>query len=257
MLPKSLKSWAFALLTACLFPAVSAFGGLATNQTLAAQAKASFDQAWTNYLANTNSDLAAAALARASSDLADVATNDTQRAEIARHGIAVCRQWLVREPDSAAGHYYLAMNLGKLAQAEAPSFAAYRLVYEVEAEFKTAAKLDVKYDYAGPARTLGLLYFRAPGWPLSIGSKSKAREWLERAASIAPVYPPNQLNLAEAQLKWRQRDELTGTIKKMDNIWPVAQTNFVGQSWQLDWREWDARRAAVKAGYERLSGAQP
>lgn len=254
---KAAKAWVFALLATGLFPALYAFGGPATNQTLVAQAEAAFNQAWTHYQANTNSDLAAGALARASSDLADVATNDTQRAEAARRGIAVCRRWLAREPDSAPGHYYLGMNLGKLAQAEAPSFAAYRLVYEVEAEFKTAAKLDAKYDYAGPARTLGLLYFRAPGWPLSIGSKRKAREWLERAASLAPGYPPNQLNLAEAQLKWRQRDELAGTIKKMDDIWPAAQTNFVGQSWQQEWREWDARRAAVKAGYERLRGAQP
>lgn len=257
MLLKSLNSWAFALLAVCLFPSISAFGGPATNQIFVASAETAMNQAWKDYLADTNSSAAAGAFARATSDFAEFATNDTQRAEIARRGIAVCRQWLAREPDSAPGHYYLGMNLGKLAQAEAPSFAAYRLVHEVEAEFKTAAKLDVKYDYAGPARTLGLLYFRAPGWPLSIGSKSKAREWLERAAALAPGYPPNQLNLAEAQLKWRQRDELTVTIKNMAGIWPAAQTNFVGESWQPDWCEWDARRAAVKADYERLYGTKP
>jgi hypothetical protein len=91
-----------------------------------------------------------------------------------------------QEPKSAPAHYYLAATLGELAQAEAPSIAAYLRVYEVEREFKTAAELDVRLDHAGPARTLGELYFQAPGWPLSIGSKDLAREWLERAAALAP-----------------------------------------------------------------------
>jgi hypothetical protein len=69
--------------------------------------------------------------------------------------------------------------------AEAPSIAAYLRVYEVEREFKAAAELDLRLDYAGPARPLGELYFPAPGWPLSIGCKDQAREWLERAAARA------------------------------------------------------------------------
>ncbi len=83
-------------------------------------------------------------------------------------------------------------------RAGAPSLAAYRLVQEIEREFKKAAELDETYDHAGPARCLGLLYRDAPGWPLSIGSKRKAREWLERAAALAPDFPENQLNLAES-----------------------------------------------------------
>ena len=75
------------------------------------------------------------------------------------------------------------MNFGELAEAEAPSIAAYKLVNEIEREFKAAADLDEHFDYAGPARCLGLLYRDAPGWPISIGSKHKAREWLERAAA--------------------------------------------------------------------------
>jgi hypothetical protein len=150
----------------------------------------------------------------------------------------------------------LGINLGQLAQAEAPSLAAYRLVYEVESEFKIAAKLDVNYDYAGPARTLGLLYLQAPGWPLSIGSRNKARQWLERAAEVAPDYPPNQLNLAEAQMKWHQKDELAGTLKKMDAIWPVAQTNYVGIAWDAIWPVWNARRAAIKSDYQTTYGKQ-
>jgi tetratricopeptide (TPR) repeat protein len=228
-----------------------------TNQLFILRAETVLRQARQNYQADTNSMTNALALARASFTLADLATNDTQRAQVARRGIEVCRQWLAREPKSGPGHYYLAMNLGQLAKAEAPSIAAYKLVHEVEREFQTAAELDVRYDHAGPARTLGLLYFQAPGWPLSIGSKRKAREWLERAAELAPDYPGNQLNLAEAQLKWRQREELAATLKKMEAVWPAAQTNLTGESWEQAWQEWAARRTAVKSEAQSVYGGPP
>ena len=227
-------------------------GEEAGNSVIAVRAQTAFDMAQRNYLADTNSTAAACQLARTSFDLADLATNDTRRAEIARRGIEVCRWWLVREPKSGPGHYYLAMNLGKLAQAEAPSLASYRLVHEMEREFKLAAELDVKFDHAGPARTLGELYFEAPGWPLSVGSRHKAGEWLARAVRLAPEFPENQLNLAEAQLKWREPEALAATLKNIDAIWPAARTNFTGAAWEADWVDWDARRAALKTEFPKV-----
>jgi TPR repeat protein len=229
----------------------------ATNRVFLLRAQKNFDQARKNYLADTNSTAAALALARTGFDLTDFATNETQRAEIARDGIAASRRVIEREPKSAAGHYYLAMNLGELAQAEAPSLAAYRLVHEVEREFKTAAELDVRFDHAGPARCLGLLYRDAPGWPLSVGGKTKAHEWLQRAAALAPEYPENQLNLAEAHLKWRQREELDVVMKNLKTIWPGARTNLVGEVWERSWQDWDARRAKLLADYQKVYPPKP
>ena len=120
------------------------------------------------------------------------------------------------------------MNLGQLADAEAPSIAAYKLVKEIEREFKAAADLDEHFDYAGPARCLGLLYRDAPGWPISIGSQRKAREWLEPAVKLAPDYPENHLNLAETCLRWKERDAAERELKALDALWPKAQTNFSG-----------------------------
>ncbi len=153
---------------------------------------------------------------------------------------------LARESNSAPGHYYLGMNEGQLAKALAPSLAAYRLVKQMEREFKAAADLDKSLDYAGPERCLGLLYRDAPGWPFSIGSRRKAREWLEQAAKQAPDYPENHLNLAESYLQWHESDKASGELTKLDTLWPVAQTNLTGAAWEQSWDDWSTRRADAR-----------
>jgi tetratricopeptide (TPR) repeat protein len=218
-----------------------------SNLVFLARAEQAVAAAQQNFSAAPNRVEAGWRLGSACFDVADLATNDAQREAFAKRGIAACNYALGRQTNCAAGHYYLAMNLGKLAEAEAPSLAAYRLVHEVEREFETAAALDVHFDYAGPARNLGELYFQAPSWPLSIGNKHKAREWLERAAALAPDYPENLLALAEARWKWHEHAEFAATMKQLESLWPAARTNFTGEAWESSWADWETRRAMLRA----------
>jgi hypothetical protein len=222
------------------------FADESRNPIFAGRAEAEFHRAQTQFQSHTNESASAWQFARACYDFADFATNDTERAALAEQGIAACRQWLAREPRSAPGHYYLGMNFGELADAEAPSMAAYKLVHEVEREFKSAAELDEHFDFAGPARNLGELYFQAPGWPLSVGSRHKAREWLERAVKLAPNYPENHLNLIEARLKWDDQAGAQRELKTLDTLWPDAQKFFTGAAWERSWKEWSTRRDAAR-----------
>jgi hypothetical protein len=222
------------------------FADEARDKIFAGRAHAEFERARIHWQSDTNDSAAAWQFARACFDFADFATNNTGRAATARQGIAACRELLARETNSAPGHYYLAMNYGQLAQAEAPSVAAYRLVRQIEHEFKTAADLDKTFDYAGPERCLGLLYRDAPGWPFSIGSRHKAREWLEQAAKLAPEDPENHLNLAESFLQWHESDNANRELQTLDALWPKAQTNLSGEAWERSWDNWSARRAAAR-----------
>ncbi len=243
--------WAAALF---LLAAVGiAFADEPPDPVFIARAAAEFDRTRAQYQSNTNDSTAALQLVRACFNFADLVTNETQRATLANQGIAVCHQWLAREPDSAPAHYYLAMNFGQLAKAEAPSLAAYRLVREIEREFRKAAELDGRFDYAGPDRGLGLLYRDAPGWPLSIGSRHKAREWLDEAEKLAPGYPENHLNLAEAFLRWHDHAGADRELKALDALWPVARTNLVGPAWECSWADWSARREVVRKGLGETS----
>jgi hypothetical protein len=225
----------------------------ARDKIFAARAGDEFQRARIQWQSGTNGSAAAWQFARACYDFADFATNDTGRAATARQGIAACQELLARETNSAPGHYYLAMNYGQLARAEAPSPAAYRLVKQMEHEFKTAADLDKSFDHAGPERCLGLLYRDAPGWPFSIGSRRKAREWLEQAVTLAPDDPENRLNLAESFLQWHESDSAKDELKTLDALWPDAQTNFTGEAWERSWDDWAARRDAARKRLEQVS----
>jgi tetratricopeptide (TPR) repeat protein len=189
--------------------------------------------------APTNSE-AAWKFGSACFDHGEYATNDTQRATLAVEGINAMRELIAREPKLAAGHYYLAMNLGQLARTK--TLGALPLVDQMEVEFKAAHDCDEKWDFAGPDRNLGELYFQAPGWPASIGSRFKARKHLERAVELAPDYPENHLNLLEACLKWDDAKGMRREVVAIKKLWSAAQTNFTGEAWQSNWADWNSRR---------------
>jgi hypothetical protein len=214
------------------------------NKIFAARAEAEFQRAQIQFQSDAGNPTNAWQFARACFDFGDFATNGVDRATIAVQGIAACRQLIARSPKSAPAHYYLAMNLGQLARTEL--LGAFKLVKEMEGEFKTAAGLDAHFDFAGPERNLGLLYREAPGWPASIGSKRKARSLLEQAAKLAPDYPENNLNLAESYLQWHESDAAKLKLKVLDLLWTKAQTNFTGEAWERSWADWSTRRAAAQ-----------
>ena len=135
-------------------------------------------------------------------------------------------------------------KINKFSTSAMEEFAA--IVDEMEREFKTARDLDAKFDYAGPDRSLGLLYFQAPGWPASIGSKAKARQHLQRAALSAPGYPENHLCLLEAYLKWGDKKSLRRELQLTEGLLPQARKEFTGEAWDQIWVDWDKRWTRIR-----------
>jgi hypothetical protein len=216
----------------------------------AAFAKKEFERAQGRFQSDKNNPTNAWQFARAAFDLAEFATNDAERGALANQGIAACRPLVAREPKLAAGHYYLAMNLGQLARTE--YLGALTLVKEMEPEFKTAGELDAQLDHAGPKRNLGLLYRDAPGWPVSVGNPSKAQYLLKQAVKLAPDYPENYLHLIESYLKWNEPGDAKKELNALDAIWPAARTNLIGDKWMQSWDNWSTRRAAARKQLDPL-----
>ena len=217
----------------------------ASPAVIAARAVAQFAETQKRFQSDPTNVVAAWEFARAGFDRAECATNDAERAAIAIQGIAACRQGLARNPESAPAHYYLGLNLGQLAHTK--FLGALKIVDEMEREFKAALALDEHFDQAGPHRNLGRLYFEAPAIG-SVGSRAKARKHLERAVELAPDFPENRLNLAEAGAKWREKKMLQRELDALEKLWPAARTNFTGADWETAWADWQKRYDKLRAG---------
>lgn len=212
-----------------------------------------FLAARSNHLAHPqNADLAWK-FARAAYDWAELATKNSRRAAIAREGIDAARLAAGLSPKLAAGHFYLGMNLGQLARTK--TLGALPIVQEMERCFLRAAELDERFDYAGPHRSLGMLYQNAPGWPASIGHRGKARRHLEKAVALFPDHPENRLALLEAWAEWGDETDLAAGIREYQARLPPARQAYLGEEWQSAWVSWDERWRALLSKSKAASAA--
>jgi tetratricopeptide (TPR) repeat protein len=219
----------------------------AAEAGFAAYAKQNFQKAQAHYRDAPGEAAAAWKFARACFDLAEFATNKTERASLAEQGMAASQRAIASEPNLASAHYYLGMNLGQLARTR--GLSALKLVNQMQRAFMRAHDLEEQLDWAGPDRTLGLLYRDAPSFG-SIGSRSKAREHLKRAVELAPGYPENRLNLVEAYLNWGEPNSAQRELAALEAAWPSARTNFVGEAWAASWADWEPRLQKLKKKIE-------
>jgi len=61
---------------------------------------------------------------------------------------------------------------------------------------------------------LALVYLRAPGWPLGPGDPEGGLAAAQKAVSLAPDHPPNQLALAEGLAQSGRRDEARAVCER-------------------------------------------
>lgn len=214
-----------------------------------------YTEARTAYQSAPTNATVAWRFARACFDRAFVAADKPLRAAFAEEGMSAARAAVKADPKSAPGFYYLALNVGQLASTK--TLGALGLVKDMESHLLTARRLDKTFDYGGPDRTLGLLYRDTPGWPLSVGSRKKARRHLEQALAIAPEYFENHLNLLETLLDRHEHAAARAAAFAARKILPKARRRFTGDRWAASWRDWNARWVRVEARLARSKSAVP
>jgi len=192
------------------------------------------------FAAEPTNSIAAWQLGRACWVRGKLLPDPAAKEKIFAEGVKACRRSIALAPDSVPGHYYLAMNIGRIADLKR-NLAAFSMVREVERSFQRVRALDEKFAQAGADRNLGLLYHHAPGWPLSVGDQKLGRKHLTRAVELAGNYPENRLNLAEAALDWKDLKLVQSELVALEKLWPVAKTNLFGPEWESDWLDWEQR----------------
>lgn len=136
---------------------------------------------------------------QADSQRSDHESDGKTRAQLADEASSYADACLALAPQGAACLYGRGLALGLEARAH-PTRAGELLKSMLES-LNSAAAADPGYDQAGPARVRALVLIRAPGWPLGPGDADAGVESARAAVKLQPLYPPNQLALAEALAK--------------------------------------------------------
>lgn len=152
----------------------------------------------------------ALALARCTHLAADLEKDDGRVVALTEEGMAA-----LAKPGPAADDpelaYVHALNLGLFVRAR--GMMAVGRLSELIARLKVAERKP-DLDNGGPWRVLGLLYVKAPGWPVGPGDLDAALELLRRAVNDYPEHPQNHLYLAQALIEAGDRAQARAELSK-------------------------------------------
>lgn len=119
-------------------------------------------------------------------------------------GIAAARIAATLEPNRPEGHFWLAANMGALAE----SFGlrqGIRYRGQIREALERVLKLDPAFQQGSADRALGRWYYKVPG--LFGGSNRQSEEHLRRALAYNPNSVITRLFLAETLIAMNRRDE--------------------------------------------------
>jgi len=143
-------------------------------------------------------------------------------------GIAAARNAIALAPDRPEGHFWLAANMGALAE----SFGLRQgLKYRgtIKDELLIVLKLDPAFQEGSADRALGRWYARVPG--LFGGSMSKAEEHLRRSLTYGRNSTASHFFLAEMLFDTHRQDEARAELQRvldapLDPDWAPEDREF-------------------------------
>jgi tetratricopeptide (TPR) repeat protein len=137
---------------------------------------------------------------------------DDQRRAFLDQGIAAARAAIALEPEKPEGHFWLAANMGALAE----SFGLRQgLKYrgDIKSELLTVLRLDPAFQQGSADRALGRWYFKVPG--LFGGSSSKSEEHLRRSLTYNPSSSASLFFLAETLIGSNRKQEARTLLEQL------------------------------------------
>jgi len=141
--------------------------------------------------------------------------DDTSKQEVYyEHGVNFGKEAVTLNPRAIYGNYWYASNVGMLGLCRG-MMASLASVDPMKKSYEIVLKENEKFFFAGPHRALGRLYHMAPGWPISVGNKTKALHHLEKAVEIAPEFFNNRLYLAELYIDIGNREKAKNELEWM------------------------------------------
>ena len=97
---------------------------------------------------------------------------------------------------------------------EKGGLGALSLVKQAKALYEQAIQIDGNVLDGSAYNSLGVLYYKVPGWPLGFGDKAKAKELLDKALAINPQGIDPNFFFAEYLVETKQPAEAVPYLEK-------------------------------------------
>ena len=97
---------------------------------------------------------------------------------------------------------------------EKGGLGALGLVKQAKALYEQAMRIDGNALDGSAYNSLGVLYYKVPGWPIGFGDKDKARELLQKALAINPQGIDANFFYGEYLLETRRADEAVSYLER-------------------------------------------
>jgi tetratricopeptide (TPR) repeat protein len=105
---------------------------------------------------------------------------------------------------------------------EKGGLGALGLVKQAKALYENAIQLDGNVLDGSAYSSLGVLYYKVPGWPLGFGDKTKAQELLQKALAINPQGIDANFFYGEYLVETRRSDEAVAYLERAVQAPPRA-----------------------------------
>ena len=162
---------------------------------------------------------------------------EKERKAFLEAGIAAGRQAIAIQPNRPEGHFWLAANMGALAE----SFGLRQgLKYrgDIRNELTTVLKLDAAFQHGSADRALGRWYYKVPG--LFGGSKKKSEEHLRKSLTYNPNSIASRFFLAETLLDMDRKADAIAELQRIGELPPDPE-------WLPEDREFKQKAARLLA----------
>jgi tetratricopeptide (TPR) repeat protein len=160
---------------------------------------------------------------------------EAERKRLLEAGVAAGRAATRARPDRPEGHFWMAANMGALAEAHG---LRQGLKYrgQIKDALLTVLELDPGFQHGSADRALGRWYYKVPG--LFGGSKSKSEEHLRKSLTYNPNSTASLYFLAETLISLDRNDEAKTTLQKIldvppDPRWIPEDREFKARAQQL------------------------
>lgn len=168
---------------------------------------------------------------------------EAQRRGFLTRGIDAGRRAILAAADRPEGHFWLAADMGALAEASVRDGLKYRA--QIKNELEIVRRIAPEFQEGSADRGLGRWYFKVPA--LFGGSRTKAEAHLRASLEYNPRSTASHFFLAELFLDQKRVDEARTELRQVVDA-PIDP------EWAPEDREFKAKARALLA---RLDGSSP